>query len=396
MRVFLLLIFLVTAPLVTTPAFAADPELSPSSIVSAAGHRGGAVSPGEIIVLHPLNAGPATLVAMAWDKSGHAFTSLAETRVLFDGQPAPLVYVVAGEIGAIVPFELADRSSTNVVVEYQGKPSAPVSVPVVAAKPAMFTQNRVGTGEAGILNETGCCNSEVNPAARGSWVTVYATGTGPYAQPLATGSIAAFQKPEDYPRPKLPVRLTVGGVPAELAFVAASPHTVAGLLQINFRVPANAPLGAAELVLSVGNAESTSLATMFVRSAKRRILLAGLAPATRKLWTTRLTRAGYEVVSAATLPEATALAARGPIDLAILESSAEWITNLESPGMKLLVLGTQADPESLRHADRLGAAAFVEKRAGSAAVLARVRELVKQRTNLYDAGPAWPFPTAAR
>lgn len=387
-------------------AFAADPELTATAIVSAADHRGGAISPGEIVVLYPSNAGPASLLGQTLDKAGRVMTNLGETRVLFDGQAAPLIYAVEGEIGAVVPFEVEGRTASSVVVEYQEKQSLPVRIPVVASKPAIFTQNRVGTGQAGILNDTGCCNSAANPAARGSWVTVYATGTGPFRKPLPTGSGAAFRTPNDYPRPRLPVRLTVGGIPAELSFAAAAPHSVAGLLQINFRVPESAPVGDAELVLSVGNAESTARATITVRSAKNRILLASLQPATRTQWAVQLARSGYEVVEAKDLTQAAALARERPLDLAILEllpggalpqasaSPAAWITGLAplSPGMKILVIASQADTESLRVADSLGANGFVERRASPSVVLKRIRQLVTPHPMVYDAGPPWPLP----
>src|SRR4051812_24782498 len=87
-------------------AFADDPELKATDIVSAADHRGGAISPGEIVVLRPSNAGPASLIVQTADKAGHVMTTLGETRVLFDGKPAPLIYAVRGEIGAVVPFEV--------------------------------------------------------------------------------------------------------------------------------------------------------------------------------------------------------------------------------------------------------------------------------------------------
>jgi uncharacterized protein (TIGR03437 family) len=383
-----------------TIGFAVDPELKATAIVSAADHRGGAISPGEIVVLYASHAGPPSLLGQTLDKTGRVMTNLGETRVLFDGQAAPLIYAVEGEIGAVVPFEVEGRTSSSVVVEYQGQQSLPVRIPVVASKPAIFTQNRVGTGQAGILNDTGCCNSAANPAARGTWVTVYATGTGPYQKPLPTGSGAAFRTPHDYPRPRLPVRLTVGGVPAELSFVAAAPHSVAGLLQINFRVPESAPVGNAELVLSVGSAESTALATISVRSAQSRILLASLEPATRTKWAGQLARSGYDVVNAEDLAGAAALAGERPIDLAIVElpqagaSPAAWITGLATvaPGMKILVIASHADTESLRAADSLGANGFVERSAPPSAVLQRIRELVRRRPMVYDAGPPWPLP----
>jgi DNA-binding response OmpR family regulator len=137
-----------------------------------------------------------------------------------------------------------------------------------------------------------------------------------------------------------------------------------------------------------------------VRSAKSRILLASLEPATRTKWSDQLARSGYEVVKADDLDRATALAGERPIDLAIVElpqagpSPAAWITGLipVSPGMKILVIASHADTDSLRAADSLGANGFVERSATPSAVLQRIRELVRRHPMVYDAGPPWPLP----
>src|ERR1039457_2450619 len=114
--------------------------------------------------------------------------------------------------------------------------------------------------------------------------------------------MAAFDRIADYPVPALPVRVTVGGRPAEIQYAGAAPHAVAGLLQVNFRVPADAPTGdAIPLVLMVGGARSPEGVKMAVRSAVDRVL-AG---------------AGYEVVMARNGREAVARAEERPIDLVI-------------------------------------------------------------------------------
>ena len=81
--------------------------------------------------------------------------SLGGTRVLFDGVAAPMVYAQRGQICAIVPFELTGRKTTEVVVEYEGRQSTPVELPVVSSAPAIFTLDASGAGRAAMLNETG-------------------------------------------------------------------------------------------------------------------------------------------------------------------------------------------------------------------------------------------------
>ena len=181
-------------------AFAADvPRLNAARIVSAADHRGGRVSPGEIVVLYPDNVGPLVLFGQQFDARGLVSTSLSGTRVWFDEFAAPLAYTTRGEVAAVVPYELAGRASTEVAVEYQGVRSEAVTLPVAASNPSLFTQNRMGTGEAGVLNDTGCCNSPSNPAVRGTLATVYATGEGLLRGRVATGSVSAYRTAADYP-----------------------------------------------------------------------------------------------------------------------------------------------------------------------------------------------------
>ena len=142
-------------------------------------------------------------------------------------------------------------SFTDQPLEY---PFDDTSIP---AAPALFTLDSSGKGQATMLNETGCCNSVRNPAARGSIAVLYATGEGQTTPPGITGSVSAFAKVALYPTPRARVRVTVGGQLAAIVYAGEAPHAVAGLLQVNFRVPANAPLGDAVPVhLIVGDFRS--------------------------------------------------------------------------------------------------------------------------------------------
>ncbi len=387
---------------VAAVSFAADtPRLSPEAIVSAADHRGGRVSPGEIIVLYPENAGPEQLLGAQLDSNGRVATELADTQVYFDGIPAPLAYTVRGEVGAVVPYEVAGHATTEVVVEYQGRKSAPVTIPVVASNPALFTQNRVGTGQAGILLETGCCNSPENPAVRGVITTVYATGEGLLHGHIPTGSVSAYNAIAAYPKPTLPVKLTIGGVPAELDYAAAAPHAIAGLLQINFFVPKNAPIGdAIPIVLTVGDASSSELATMAVRDKKDQVLIAESDPAAREYLAEILTKAGYEVYTASYGADAVEQARSHPFDLIVIglnapeTDRAEWIRAMRAARSRLKIAATVPDtsPDSLRAADMIGAQTIITKPLRSADVTARIRELIRRRGVVYEAGKSWPFP----
>jgi uncharacterized protein (TIGR03437 family) len=53
----------------------------------------------------------------------------------------------------------------------------------------------------------------------------------------------------------LPLTVTVGGVPATVQF-SGIPSGVVGVTQINFQVPASVPVGAQQVVVTVGGVDS--------------------------------------------------------------------------------------------------------------------------------------------
>ncbi len=67
-----------------------------------------------------------------------------------------------------------------------------------------------------------------------------------------------------FPRPRIPVSLTIGGRAAALTFASSAPG-FAGLLQLNARVPAESSGDGAEVILTVGAASSPPGLTMSVR-----------------------------------------------------------------------------------------------------------------------------------
>jgi uncharacterized protein (TIGR03437 family) len=378
-----------------------EPTLSVDSIVNAADHSGGRVAPGEIVEVSASNAGPAVLVGAQIDSEGKTTTLLEETRVWFDGIAAPMVYSVAGQVGAVVPYAVANRKTTMVAVEYRGVRSPAVEVPVVSSAPALFTLDSSGQGQAGMLNEKGCCNSARNPAARGSIAALYATGAGQTNPPGIDGSVPPTGRMADYPVPVLPVHVSVGGRPAEILYAGAAPHAVAGLLQVNFRVPADAPAGPAiPLVLTVGEGSSPDGVTMAVRAREQQVLVTGEGPAVRDWLRKTLGGAGFEVSVAGNGREAVAQAEDHPIDLVIVSLAMPEGERTEAirgmlaarPQMKIVATAGALGPETLRAADLLGAQAVLTKPMTANAVVRRVRELLRTRTVPYVTGEAAALP----
>ena len=242
--------------------FGATPTLSISSIGSAASYAAQAVSPGEIVVLTGTGIGPATLAGLALDANGGVAKTLAQTQILFDDVAAPLVYVSAAQSAAVVPYAVSGRTSTNVVVVYNGARSAAVPVPVASAVPALFSADSSGRGQGAILNQDNSYNSAQNPAAKGSTVQLFGTGEGQTMPPGLDGRIAASV----FPKPVLPVAVMIGNMRIDnLPYAGAAPSSLSGLLQVNVTVPLDAPSGNVPVSLIIGGVSSQTGLTLAVR-----------------------------------------------------------------------------------------------------------------------------------
>jgi len=241
------------------PGPVAAEETQPISVVNAASMLSGPVAPGEMISIFGLGIGPVTPTGGVLDASGKVATELASTRVLFNGAPAPLYYAQDSQINAQAPYEIAGMATADVEVFYQGESRGKATVPMAASAPGIFTIS-AGTGLAVALNQDGSLNSPIEPARQASVVTLYATGDGLTSPASSDGEPAIAP----YPKPALPVTLTVGGYPAQILFAGEAPG-FAGLLQINARLPGGfAPRGNVPVVLSVGAASSQSGVTIAV------------------------------------------------------------------------------------------------------------------------------------
>jgi uncharacterized protein (TIGR03437 family) len=78
-------------------------------------------------------------------------------------------------VSAVVPYGVAGQSSTTLQVEYLGAVSAPVSLPVAAAVPGLFTANASGNfGPGAILNNSRLQlehHRESRPRAAATWIS---------------------------------------------------------------------------------------------------------------------------------------------------------------------------------------------------------------------------------
>ena len=233
-----------------------------TAITHAATSAVGPVAPGELITIYGTNLGLPTLTPLKVAASGLVESTLAGSRILFDGVAAPLLYARNDQLGAIVPYSVAGKQSTKVQALFFGSQSSTVDLRVMASAPGLFTLNQQGFGQAAMFNENGSINSASNPANKNSAVVFYATGEG---QTLPAGVDGRITQ-ADLRRPIASVSLTIGGQLAEIYYAGAAPTLVSGLMQINARVPPNITGGeSVPVVLTVGGFSSRSGVTMAVR-----------------------------------------------------------------------------------------------------------------------------------
>ena len=219
-------------------------------MVNAADYWGTAVAPGEIVSLFGSAIGPDQPAGAQRDNTGKIASTLAGTRVLFNGIPAPLLYVSPSQINAVVPFGVAGQTRASVQIERNGVADLPTfPVVMVDASPAVFTLDRYG--QAAVLNQDGTVNSISHPAPPGSVIAIFMTGAGDMLPRPVDGYIPA--KPSAKPLLPVIVQIPAGLSQAEVLYTGDAPGLVEGAVQIDVRLPPNTPAGEATLGVTAGN-----------------------------------------------------------------------------------------------------------------------------------------------
>jgi uncharacterized protein (TIGR03437 family) len=190
--------------------------------------------------------------------------TLAGTSVSIGGLPAPVIYAWSTQVGAVVPFGVSG-SSAQVVVQYQGTQSAPATVGVAAASPALFTLNQSGTGQAVAYNQdgTGAVNGPAAPIKIGSSILLYLTGAGQTSPAGADGQLATAPLPV----PLLPVTANIGGSTATVTYKGEILGVVNGVMAVVVQIPSGIAAGnAVPVTVSVGGVFTQSGVTIAVKN----------------------------------------------------------------------------------------------------------------------------------
>jgi uncharacterized protein (TIGR03437 family) len=234
-----------------------------TAITNAASYSATGVSPGEIVTIFGIGMGPANIATLQEDSNGLVTTSTGNTMIYFNGIAAPMIYALNNQVSAVVPYEMAQYTNISVVAEYSGNASSPYPVKVLSAVPGIFTNDSSGSGQGAILNvKDSTRNSAANPAARGDYVTIYATGEGATSPPVIDGRVSGVP----LQTPVLACSASIGGQPAPIQYCGAAPGEAAGVLQINAQVPQSVvPGGSVPVTITIGNAQSPAGVTLAVK-----------------------------------------------------------------------------------------------------------------------------------
>jgi uncharacterized protein (TIGR03437 family) len=241
---------LLTVRLTVATAGEAPPVVFAGGVVNAASYTA-PVAPGTFVSIFGAGFTDSTsaIVASAFPW----LDALGGTSVTIGGEPLPLYFVTAGQINAILPFDLAVDTSLQVVVTRNGAVSAPQPVNLVSSQPGVFTQAQTGQGIGAILivhpDGSWVVAGNGNSAKAGDTLEIFCTGLGDVSPRLVAG----------YPAPPSPlsyvidaVTLTIGGVNVVPFFSGAAPG-FSGLYQVNATIPAGiAASQQSPLVLSQG------------------------------------------------------------------------------------------------------------------------------------------------
>jgi uncharacterized protein (TIGR03437 family) len=153
-----------------------------------------------------------------------------------NGVPAPIYYTLPYALVIQVPYETPTGPALLAVNE-NGR-VATFTFEVYPSLPGIFVDS----------------NSQLVPtgtAKRGQSLPFFITGEGDVTGGLATGASPSTSIPvNQLPAPRGKFTMTVGGVPVTPLFVGI-PYGLVGVTQVNFTVPANAPTGLQNVIVTV-------------------------------------------------------------------------------------------------------------------------------------------------
>ncbi len=233
---------------------AGTPGFSAEGVVNGANFASGGIVPGEIVTIFGSNLTSSTGIHLA--ASLPLPSELLKVSVTVNGTPAALFAVdnVGGpqQINFQVPWEVSGSSTASIQVSNSGATSPSVTVPVLAAQPAIFNYTAGGRVFGAILHASFQLADAAHPAESGETVLIYCTALGQVSSHPADGAAAKGQTTVTLPF------VTIGANPAIVSFSGLAPGFV-GLYQVNAEVPAGLTSGDHPVVMTIHGAASNSV-----------------------------------------------------------------------------------------------------------------------------------------
>ena len=230
------------------------PAVASGGVLNAASYQlGASLAPGSLVSIFGLRLADSTESASALPLP----SQLGSTRVVLAGRPLPLVFASPNQVNALVPYDLSVNALHQLVVRRGSALSIPEPVNILSTQSGVFTKNLTGQGEGIVVvaygDGTQALAGKDNPVKAGDVLVLYCTGLGDVEPRAIAGSPIPVTP---LSRVVEPVKVTIGGVPAPVAFAGLTPGFT-GLYQINLVVPGGIPPGEqAPLVLSQGDRAS--------------------------------------------------------------------------------------------------------------------------------------------
>jgi uncharacterized protein (TIGR03437 family) len=242
----------------TLPVSGTGVFLNPFGVVNAASSSPftAQLSPGEVITLYGsglTNGSPASA-------SAPFPNTLGGTQVLITPNGAtaavnaPVYYVSATQISAVVPYNLPNgTSAVNIQVNNNGTLSNTVQAYVGTTSPGVFTVPPGGLGHGAILHANFALVSATSPAKVGETVQIFLTGLGPVTPAVTAGSPApssgtlaqVVNVPDVY----------IDGLLGTVTFAGLAPG-LGGLYQLNVTIPSGVSTGDVTLEISSVDADN--------------------------------------------------------------------------------------------------------------------------------------------
>ena len=227
-----------------------DPLMALPRILGIANAAGPAVTskiaPGEIVSLYGPSIGSQDAMTTQIGSDGLVTTALGGVEVHFNGTKGRLLYTGPTQVNAVAPFAWSQGDTVLVEVFHDGNLWSSQMLNPVDAEPGVFSYQ----DSAAALNQDQTINDFNHPAPPGSVVAIFVTGAGAMmGGAYQDGEVFDPSTPvADLPAPKLPVYVTgtpspvtaesmARNPPQEILYAGQAPASLAGVIQVNFRLP---------------------------------------------------------------------------------------------------------------------------------------------------------------